>query len=270
MILNTKLSGLSGPTHPVQDPLTTDPLSKLETLEQILSWCNPTTTLAFSCVSRFLSEDVPACLSPETAFKICSSVIDVFDTREAKTPTLRPFELIKGHPFELVRKCHALPPRIGFGRGLSFLIMRGGLTINELIAIAKKKGFTMYMELEDKIVEELGDVYTEQDDELLLISNHVYEESRGMPPTLAQWMIHKAGGEVPTIQEYMTHCIFGRSAAKECPYSASGNFFANSFTQCDKYILGIQASNSPPGIRIAISDPRWSPNCCGAGGRWKC
>jgi hypothetical protein len=225
----------------------TDPLSHFDTLEKIVPWCEPSTIIALSCVSRSLKQDVSDCLSGEkayeTAFKICGSRLRVIDTGSAKMPAFVPFDLIKG--------CHTLLPLIEGDAGLTFLIMCEGLTLRELVTIAAKKGIIVSIP-EDEMLEGAGDISIGRTYGAL-ITNNVFKNSRNKNYEDQRELNSRARCEMPTVQDYVALCVFTQIAG-EYLYGCNPLTYGRSstYTYSGSYLCLVVGGSAPSRLHVDI------------------
>ena len=209
------------------------PLSHFDALEKIVSLCDdPSTIVALSCVNHFLNQNVPECLSPEIAFKICSSRLRVINTGAVTMPAFNPFELIK--------RCHTLAPLVEGDKGLTFLIMCEGLTLRELVTMAAKKGITVDIWF-GKILEEIGDIPIMQTYGVL-ITNNVFKNSRSKRYADQEELCFEIGCEMPTVQEYVALCALTQQMYEECLYGQDPVTYGRSSTHVEGFPLVVGGS----------------------------
>jgi predicted NAD-dependent protein-ADP-ribosyltransferase YbiA (DUF1768 family) len=236
----------------------THPFSSFDVLEKILPWCEPSAVVALSCVNRPLRQDVLEWLSPEIAFKLCGSRVRIINTGSAEMPPFSPFELIKG--------CHKLLPLVEGDAGLTFLVMREGLTLRELVNIAADNGITVKgpcVEISiNEFLKRLGDIPIRQTYKVL-ITNNVFKNSGSKSHREQKKLVREVGCEMPTIQEYVALCVFAQMIFKECLY---GGTHGRSSTLLEGYPLQI-GDFTPSELHIDTSgyDLAWY----GAGGWWR-
>jgi hypothetical protein len=224
MSLDTSLSRLS------MNDVTANPLSHFDTLEKVVPWCDaPRTIMALSCVSRSLNQDVVDCLTPEITFKICNFRVRIINTGSA---AMLSYSLL-----ELIRRCRTvapliekLAPLVEGDAGLTFLIMREGLTLRELIKIAADKGITVNINW-DEILEQIGDLPIKQSYGVI-ITNNVFKKSREENWSYSdkKELVSKVGCEMPPVQEYVALCIFTQEMFGECLYGQNPWTYACSST----------------------------------------
>ena len=233
------------------------PLSHFDVLEKIVPLCDePSAIVALSCVNHFLNQNVPECLSPEIAFKICGSRLRVINTGAVTVPAFNPVELIKG--------CHTLAPLVEGDAGLTFLIMREGLTLTELVKMAVDKGINVDIWW-DKILEEIGDISIGQAYGVL-ITNNVFKYSRNKSYADQQKLCSEVGCEMPTIQEYVALCAWMQQMYEECLYGQNPWTGGRSSTHVRGFPLAVGASVLS---RLGVHSGRFDSACLGAGGRRK-
>jgi hypothetical protein len=234
-----------------------NPFSHPDTLEKIVPWCDLRTVGALFCVSHSLRQDVGGCLPPEITFKLCGDRLRVIDTGAAKTPLLNPLELIE--------KCRRLAPFVKGDAGLTYLIMRKGLTLRQLVTIAKEKGMTVAVW--DQHLEALGDISIGEDDGVL-ITNNVFKKSRKISRADQEALVHGLGCEIPSVQEYVALCVFTQQMFGKCLYA--GKFFKEFACSSTPVLFGtrflVVGACSCPHFDLQVSDVMRNIESSGVGG----
>ena len=240
----------------VLDQTLKDPLSHPHVLEKIVPWCELSSINALCRVSKLLNQDVPACLSSETAFKLCGSRLRVINTGAAEMPSFSPFELIK--------ECLSLAPLVEGDAGLTFLIMREGLTLRQLVTMAAEKGITVKIWW-DQTLETIGNIPIWQAYGVL-ITNNVFKNSRNKSYADQETLVRGVGCEMPTVHEYVALCVFTQQCFKECPYGQNPLTFGRSSTYSGGFRLVV--GGSAPS-RLDVDGGPSDGRSRGAGGRRK-
>jgi hypothetical protein len=240
----------------LKGPLVADPLSHPHVLEKILPWCELKDIIELSCVSHSLRQGIIEHLSPETAFKICGSRLRIINTGSAEMPAFSPFELIK--------VCHTLAPLVEGDAGLTFLIMREGLTLRELVKMAAEKGITVDI-LGDKILEEIGDISIGQTYGVL-ITNNVFKDSRSKSYADQEKLVRGAGCEMPTVQESVALCFLTQILGI-CLYGQNPRTYGRTSTHVGGYPLVV--GGSAPSRLDVSPEIGFDDEDCGAGCRRK-
>jgi hypothetical protein len=262
MSLDSSLSRLS------MNDLAANPLSNFDTLEKVVPWCDePSTIIALSCVCRSLNQDVVECLTPEITFKMCNFRIRIINTGSAA--------MLSYGLLELIRRCRTvapliekLAPLVEGDAGLTFLIMREGLTLRELVKIAAEKGITVRFAWGD-VLEQIGDLPIKQSYGVI-ITNNVFKGSRQDCWSYSdkKELVSKVGCEMPPVQEYVALCIFTPEMFGECLYGQNPWTYACSSmcvsTKWKEYPVVVGASTPS---QIDVLTGTFAPASLGTGGR---
>ena len=239
-------------------PVLDHPLLQFDVLEKVVPLCDePSAVVALSCVNHSLNKNVPECLSAETAFKICGSRLRVINTGAVEIPDFSPFKLIKG--------CHTLASLVEGDEGLTFLIMREGLTLNELVKIAADQGITVNIPWNEMLVC-LGNIPIGRQAYGVLITNSVLKNSRNKSEEEREKLCFRVGCEMPTVHEYVALCVFTQLCFKKYLYGQNPLTYGHSSTHFGKTPLVVGGSAAPS--RLCIPNSFFGHDV-GAGGRRK-
>jgi hypothetical protein len=230
-------------------------LYAFDALEKIVPWLDSRATTALSCVNLFLNQNVPQCLSLQTVFKICD--LPCINTGVAN-PRVSPSNLIR-----LVGRCQTLDPLVDGNRGLSFLIMRKGITLNEILANKE-----IVVEMGDPaILQELGDI-AEEEDCAMLMTNNVLKNSRGKACIDQEEDVRKIGCDLPRVQDY--GAVYSLATPQICgkrPYENEPWTGGRTSTRVTSWRYPLMVGGSSPS-KLEITCCQYMFVGCGAGARW--